>query len=75
MQIKSITIEIRTPTVQYGYRNTRYEVELDESAGDTIESVIRHVGMEHYEAEAMLDDDIAERQRSEELEKWDVIPM
>ena len=55
MKIKSIRVDVRRPTTQYGYENYTYEVEID-SVEETIEQAVRHIMSEHDEAVARIDD-------------------
>ena len=68
MDIISIKIEFRTPTVQYGYINTLYEVMLNEEAGDTIKHVVRHIAIENEVAVGRALQDIEKRRAAEKVE-------
>lgn len=56
MKIKEIRIEIRQPTVQYGYTDYTYVVEIDRNS-ETIPNVLRHIASEHAIAVAEVRDD------------------
>lgn len=64
MRVKEITIEIRRPTVQYGYENHTYNVEIDETE-ESITDVLRFLHREHRDAMKEVDGDYANYQAIE----------
>lgn len=74
MKIKKIEIRVRNPTVQYGYLETNYTVELDEDGGDTIKGVLRYIHAEHAAASIKVNEDDRARKKVLSDKDWDLIP-
>ena len=56
MKITEILATIRTPTIQYGYMEHAYKIQIDEDE-ESIENVLRHIHKEHRQALREVEND------------------
>lgn len=76
MIIKTLTTTIRTPTVQYGYFEHTYEVEIFEDE-ESVTDVLRHVHSCHRQAMKEVDQDANGYPipKHDDEPPWDVDPL